>query len=138
NICYYKDGGIDHPHNLTCHPTISEHDAQNKGAHHERVVQLRKMIDLLVHASQCRSTHFQYLNFQKATKGAYLHCHGRGHTQLKHEAQNRQKDDDEFGDPYSDVLQPLQMTSSQPPLNGGGRDSSRRFSDGGDWTIDVF
>nr|GEU40253.1 hypothetical protein [Tanacetum cinerariifolium] len=48
------------------------------------------------------------------------------------------EDDDEFGDSYSDVLQPLQMTSSQPSLNGGGRGSSRRFSGGGDWTIDVF
>ncbi|GJV44201.1 hypothetical protein Tco_1428737 [Tanacetum coccineum] len=27
--------------------------AQNEGSHHQRVVQLRKMIDLLVHASQC-------------------------------------------------------------------------------------
>nr|GFA02157.1 histone acetyltransferase HAC1-like [Tanacetum cinerariifolium] len=65
NIFYYKDGDIDHPYNLTRHPTISEHDAQNKGAHHERVVHLRKMIDLLVYAYQCRSLHFQYLSFQK-------------------------------------------------------------------------
>nr|GEU98932.1 histone acetyltransferase HAC1-like [Tanacetum cinerariifolium] len=62
------DGGIDHPYNLTRHPTISEHDAQNKGAHHERVVHLRKMINLLVHASQCRSPHFRYLNFKKPLK----------------------------------------------------------------------
>nr|GEV20892.1 protein ALP1-like isoform X1 [Tanacetum cinerariifolium] len=49
-----EDGGIDHPHNLTRHPIISEHDTQSKGAHHERIVQ---------------------------AKEADLHCHSRCHTQ---------------------------------------------------------
>ncbi|GJT66822.1 protein chromatin remodeling 5 isoform X1 [Tanacetum coccineum] len=36
NIGYYNDGCIDHPNKLTRYPTIFEHDAQNKGAHHQR------------------------------------------------------------------------------------------------------
>lgn len=40
NSCYYKDGGIDHPHKLTHHPSIAERDAQNKEARQQRVVQV--------------------------------------------------------------------------------------------------
>ncbi|GJV56945.1 histone acetyltransferase HAC1-like protein isoform X1 [Tanacetum coccineum] len=72
NNCYYKDGGIDHPHKLTHHPTIAERDAQNKEARQQRVVQLRKMLDLLVHASQCRSPNCQYPNCRKV-KGLFRH-----------------------------------------------------------------
>ncbi|XP_076956534.1 histone acetyltransferase HAC1-like isoform X2 [Bidens hawaiensis] len=70
--CYHKDGGIDHPHKLTPHPSIAERDAQNKEARQQRVVQLRKMLDLLVHASQCRSPHCQYPNCRKV-KGLFRH-----------------------------------------------------------------
>ncbi|KAL1098812.1 hypothetical protein V6Z11_D05G122500 [Gossypium hirsutum] len=72
NSCYYKDGGIDHPHKLTNHPSLAERDAQNKEARQLRVVQLRKMLDLLVHASQCRSAHCQYPNCRKV-KGLFRH-----------------------------------------------------------------
>ncbi|KAI3758727.1 hypothetical protein L6452_06298 [Arctium lappa] len=72
NSCYYKDGGIDHPHKLTAHPSIAERDAQNKEARQLRVVQLRKMLDLLVHASQCRSPLCQYPNCRKV-KGLFRH-----------------------------------------------------------------
>ncbi|XVE91163.1 hypothetical protein DITRI_Ditri20bG0132300 [Diplodiscus trichospermus] len=72
NACYQKDEGIDHPHKLTNHPSIAERDAQNKEARQLRVLQLRKMLDLLVHASQCRSAHCQYPNCRKV-KGLFRH-----------------------------------------------------------------
>ncbi|KAL2482167.1 Histone acetyltransferase HAC12 [Forsythia ovata] len=71
NTCYQKDGGIDHPHKLTNHPS-NDRDAQNKEARQLRVMQLRKMLDLLVHASQCRSPHCQYPNCCKV-KGLFRH-----------------------------------------------------------------
>ncbi|KAM0946688.1 putative histone acetyltransferase chromatin regulator PHD family [Dioscorea sansibarensis] len=72
NACYQKDGGPDHPHKLTNHPSLAERDAQNKEARQKRVLQLRKMLDLLVHASQCRSPHCQYPNCRKV-KGLFRH-----------------------------------------------------------------
>ncbi|KAJ0968676.1 hypothetical protein J5N97_021553 [Dioscorea zingiberensis] len=72
NACYQKDGGADHPHKLTNHPTLVDHDAQNKEARQKRVLQLRKMLDLLVHASQCRFPHCQYSNCRKV-KGLFRH-----------------------------------------------------------------
>ncbi|GMI91942.1 histone acetyltransferase of the CBP family 12 [Hibiscus trionum] len=72
NSCYHKDGGFDHPHKLTNHPSMAERDAQNKEARQLRVLQLRKMLDLLVHASQCRSAHCQYPNCRKV-KGLFRH-----------------------------------------------------------------
>ncbi|CAL9774334.1 unnamed protein product [Musa acuminata subsp. burmannicoides] len=71
NACYQK-GGIDHPHMLTNHPSMVDHDAQNKEARAKRVSQLRKMLDLLVHASQCRSPQCQYPNCRKV-KGLFRH-----------------------------------------------------------------
>ncbi|PIN22179.1 CREB binding protein/P300 [Handroanthus impetiginosus] len=71
NACYQKNEGIDHPHKLTNHQS-SDHDAQNKEARQLRVMQLRKMLDLLVHASQCRSPHCQYPNCRKV-KGLFRH-----------------------------------------------------------------
>lgn len=72
NNCYQNDGGVDHPHKLTNHPSVAERDAQNKEARQLRVLQLRKMLDLLVHASQCRSPHCQYPNCRKV-KGLFRH-----------------------------------------------------------------
>ncbi|KAL7102459.1 hypothetical protein ACP275_08G122300 [Erythranthe tilingii] len=71
NGCYQKDGGIGHPHKLTNHPS-NDRDAQNKEARQLRVTQLRKMLDLLVHASQCRSSLCQYPNCRKV-KGLFRH-----------------------------------------------------------------
>ncbi|KAJ4844492.1 hypothetical protein Tsubulata_006330 [Turnera subulata] len=72
NGCYQKDGGIDHPHKLTNHPSLADRDAQNKEARQMRVLQLRKMLDLLVHASVCRAPHCQYPNCRKV-KGLFRH-----------------------------------------------------------------
>ncbi|KAI4331127.1 hypothetical protein MLD38_029344 [Melastoma candidum] len=72
NSCYQKDGGVNHPHKLTNHPSMVDRDAQNKEARQMRVLQLRKMLDLLVHASQCRSAHCQYPNCRKV-KGLFRH-----------------------------------------------------------------
>ncbi|MQM16801.1 hypothetical protein Taro_049762, partial [Colocasia esculenta] len=72
NKCYERDGGVDHPHRLTNHPSSADRDAQNKEARQKRVVQLRKMLDLLVHASQCRSVHCQYPNCRRV-KGLFRH-----------------------------------------------------------------
>ncbi|KAK4774815.1 hypothetical protein SAY86_009750 [Trapa natans] len=70
NSCHQK--GVDHPHKLTNHPSLAERDAQNKEARQKRVLQLRKMLDLLVHASQCRSAQCQYPNCRKV-KGLFRH-----------------------------------------------------------------
>ncbi|KAG1364552.1 Histone acetyltransferase HAC12 [Cocos nucifera] len=78
NTCYQK-GGIDHPHKLTNHPSMADQNAQNKEARQQRVLQLRKMLDLLVHASQCRFPHCQYPNCRKV-KGLFrhgIHCKTR-------------------------------------------------------------
>ncbi|XP_010531959.1 PREDICTED: histone acetyltransferase HAC1-like [Tarenaya hassleriana] len=72
NACYNKDGGTNHPHKLTNHPSLADQNAQNKEARQLRVLQLRKMLDLLVHASQCRSPHCQYPNCRKV-KGLFRH-----------------------------------------------------------------
>lgn len=40
NSCYQKDGGPDHPHKLTNHPSLAERDAQNKEARQKRVLQV--------------------------------------------------------------------------------------------------
>lgn len=40
NSCYQKDGGVDHHHKLTNHPSIADRDAQNKEARQMRVVQV--------------------------------------------------------------------------------------------------
>lgn len=40
NSCYQKDGGIDHPHKLTNHPSVVDRDAQNKEARQLRVLQV--------------------------------------------------------------------------------------------------
>ncbi|XP_071703402.1 histone acetyltransferase HAC1-like isoform X2 [Rutidosis leptorrhynchoides] len=72
NACYRKDRGTNHPHKLTQHTSIAERDAQNKEARQQRVVQLRKMLDLLVHASQCRAGQCQYPNCRKV-KGLFRH-----------------------------------------------------------------
>lgn len=40
NACYQKDGGIDHPHKLTNHPSTADRDAQNKEARQIRVLQV--------------------------------------------------------------------------------------------------
>ncbi|KAL3615302.1 hypothetical protein CASFOL_040963 [Castilleja foliolosa] len=71
NACYSKDGGIDHPHKLTNNPS-NDCNAQNKEARQLRVMQLRKMLELLVHASQCRSANCQYPNCRKV-KGLFRH-----------------------------------------------------------------
>ncbi|XP_041993382.1 histone acetyltransferase HAC1-like isoform X2 [Salvia splendens] len=71
NACYQKDGGKDHPHKLTKNQSIDP-NAQNKEAKQLRLSQVRKMLDLLVHASQCRSTLCQYPNCRKV-KGLFRH-----------------------------------------------------------------
>ncbi|KAJ7216854.1 hypothetical protein O6H91_Y471400 [Diphasiastrum complanatum] len=60
NACYQKDEVKKHPHKLTPHPSAAERNAQNKEARQKRVLQLRKMLDLLVHASQCCAPQCQY------------------------------------------------------------------------------
>ncbi|GKA79444.1 histone acetyltransferase HAC1-like protein isoform X1 [Tanacetum coccineum] len=72
NACYRNNRGSDHPHKLTHHPSIAERDAQSTEAREQRVVQLRKMLDLLVHASQCRAGQCPYPNCRKV-KGLFRH-----------------------------------------------------------------
>ncbi|KAK8916490.1 Histone acetyltransferase HAC1 [Platanthera zijinensis] len=72
NECYQRNGGIDHPHKLTNHPSNADQDAQSQEARQQRVLQLRKMLDLLVHAAQCRFPNCQYPNCRKV-KGLFRH-----------------------------------------------------------------
>ncbi|KAL3511048.1 hypothetical protein ACH5RR_030449 [Cinchona calisaya] len=73
NSCYQKDGGIHHPHKLTNHPSMAERDdAQNKEATQTQGLQLRMMLDLLVHTSQCRSQQCHYPSCHKV-KGLFRH-----------------------------------------------------------------
>ncbi|KAG9128859.1 hypothetical protein Leryth_009637 [Lithospermum erythrorhizon] len=68
NACYKKDCGVNHPHKLTNHPSTADRDAQNKEARQMRVTQLKKMLELLVHASQCRSLLCEYPNCRKVKR----------------------------------------------------------------------
>lgn len=73
NPCYSKDNSIKHPHALVPHPSAAERDAQSKEARQQRVVQLRKMLELLVHASQCGSAQqCQYPNCRRV-KALFRH-----------------------------------------------------------------
>ncbi|XP_020582739.1 histone acetyltransferase HAC1-like isoform X2 [Phalaenopsis equestris] len=72
NACYMREGGIDHPHKMTNHPSNADRDAQSQEARQKRVLQLRKMLELLVHASQCRYPHCQYPNCRRV-KGLFRH-----------------------------------------------------------------
>ncbi|KAK1390193.1 Histone acetyltransferase [Heracleum sosnowskyi] len=53
--CYEKDGGSNHCHKLTQDPLIVDVDAQNKEAKQQNFTHLREVLDLLVHASQCKN-----------------------------------------------------------------------------------
>ncbi|RVW75004.1 Histone acetyltransferase HAC1 [Vitis vinifera] len=46
NACFQKDGGIDHPHKLTNHPSMADRDAQNKEARQLRVLQVLHVVPL--------------------------------------------------------------------------------------------
>ncbi|KAK1614711.1 hypothetical protein QYE76_020228 [Lolium multiflorum] len=76
NVCYQK-GAVNHPHKLTNRPSDDDPDAENKEARQVRVSQLRKMLDLLVHASTCRSgswTGCKYPNSNcRKVKGLFRH-----------------------------------------------------------------
>lgn len=72
NMCYSKDDSVKHSHKLSPHPSVAEREAQNKEARQQRVLQLRKMLDLLVHASQCGSAQCQYPNCRRV-KGLFRH-----------------------------------------------------------------
>ncbi|KAG9136727.1 hypothetical protein Leryth_004498 [Lithospermum erythrorhizon] len=62
NACYSKDGCVNHPHKLTNNPSVADVNAQSKEARQLRVTQLKKLLELLVHASQCRSPQCNYPN----------------------------------------------------------------------------
>ncbi|XP_078439698.1 histone acetyltransferase of the CBP family 1 isoform X2 [Wolffia australiana] len=72
DACYQSGAAGEHPHRLSSAPSAAERDAQNKEARQKRVLQLRKMLDLLVHAAQCRSLHCHYPNCRKV-KGLFRH-----------------------------------------------------------------
>lgn len=40
NSCYSRDGGVNHPHKLTNHPSLADQNAQNKEARQLRVLQV--------------------------------------------------------------------------------------------------
>ncbi|CAK7339773.1 unnamed protein product [Dovyalis caffra] len=91
NSCYQKDGaehdaqnkearqsrvvqygGMVHPHKLTNHLSQAERNAQNKEARKSWFLKRREMLDLVVHASQCRYTLCKYSSCRKM-KGVFQH-----------------------------------------------------------------
>eukprot|EP01018_Ginkgo_biloba_P022499 Gb_41268 [translate_table: standard] len=72
DVCYQKDGFVNHPHKLKAHLSMTDCDAQSQEARQHRVQQLRKMLDLLEHASQCCSPQCQYTNCRRV-KGLFRH-----------------------------------------------------------------
>lgn len=49
NACYQKEGGANHPHKLTNHPSNADRDAQNKEARQKRVLQVIFVFKHLFH-----------------------------------------------------------------------------------------
>lgn len=81
NACYQKDGGIDHPHQLTNHPSIADRDAQNTEAREIRVVQVTALLYLVVvnsFLSACLFTVFWQLAFILFLVSKYSHLNGWG------------------------------------------------------------
>ncbi|KAL2642143.1 hypothetical protein R1flu_009730 [Riccia fluitans] len=72
DLCNNCKDGAKHQHKLTPHPSASERNAQNKEARQQRVLQLRKMLDLLVHASQCGVPSCSYPKC-RSVKGLFRH-----------------------------------------------------------------
>lgn len=64
DACYQKDGGNNHPHKLT----------NRKGSRQIHAVQLKKILRLLAHASQCRLPACQH---PKCRAIKALFCHGK-------------------------------------------------------------
>jgi len=69
DLCNNCKALSNHPHKLT---PLTERNAQNKEARQQRVLQLRKMLELLVHASQCGSGTCQYPKC-RSVKGLFRH-----------------------------------------------------------------
>eukprot|EP00850_Spirogloea_muscicola_P002020 SM000007S20980 [mRNA] locus=s7:1471294:1479028:+ [translate_table: standard] len=72
NLCYESHK---HPHKLVPHPSAQDRNAQNKEARQQRVLQLRKMMELLGHASVC--TIRQNCGYPKCSSVKRLFWHGR-------------------------------------------------------------
>lgn len=53
NACNQKNGGVDHPHKLTNHPSMADRDAQNKEARQKRVLQVTLFLIILNLAFNC-------------------------------------------------------------------------------------
>ncbi|XP_024524723.1 histone acetyltransferase HAC1 [Selaginella moellendorffii] len=69
--CYHKELPK-HPHKLKPQLSVAERNAQNKEARQQRVVQLRKIVQLLIHSSQCCSFQCQYPKCRKV-KNLFRH-----------------------------------------------------------------
>ncbi|KAH9563330.1 hypothetical protein CY35_05G120700 [Sphagnum magellanicum] len=69
DLCNNCKALSNHQHKLT---PLTERNAQNKEARQQRVLQLRKMLELLVHASQCGSATCQYPKC-RSVKGLFRH-----------------------------------------------------------------
>ena len=52
NSCHQKDGGIDHPHQLTNHPSLADRDAQNQEARELRVLQVTALFLVILNSLQ--------------------------------------------------------------------------------------
>jgi E1A/CREB-binding protein len=46
NACFSRDGGVNHPHKLTNHPSLADQNAQNKEARQLRVLQVYTILFL--------------------------------------------------------------------------------------------
>ncbi|GBG83435.1 hypothetical protein CBR_g37148 [Chara braunii] len=57
NVCKKE---ANHPHKLVPHPSMAEQQVQNQEGRQQRIKQMRKMLELLVHASGCGTQQCQY------------------------------------------------------------------------------
>lgn len=60
NSCISSQEVQKHPHKFVARPAPADQSAANKEARQQRMLQLRAMLELLVHASQCREASCQY------------------------------------------------------------------------------
>ncbi|KAI3879843.1 hypothetical protein MKX03_000462 [Papaver bracteatum] len=72
NSCFQKHAGAKHLHQLKLYPSTAEGEAENLEVRQIQVLQLRDMLDLLVHASQCRHPRCQHRDCLKI-KGLFRH-----------------------------------------------------------------
>nr|DAD32428.1 TPA_asm: hypothetical protein HUJ06_011279 [Nelumbo nucifera] len=72
-VCYQKEV-VDHNHKLIKHPSMANHKIKNREVRKRKALQMRKLLDVLMHASRCAINHCNYPNCDTIKK---LFCHSK-------------------------------------------------------------